>query len=582
MRSKADETLNKTCFSAIMENFFKTPTENSTKKRKRSINPLFLDKYGIADVNGKGICVVCSKELAEESLKPNKLQRHMETHANIAVMSEEARKRVCHYRYESLTKSQAILCRAPSQKEKIEIFSYKTAFLIAQHKRPFTEGETIIKLALNNFCEEFKGEPFARKVQEAVNDSALSNNTITRRIQTIAADLKEQTLEDFRNSPWTALAVGESTDITAQAQLLIFGRFLKESSITEELLACISLETTTRGEDIFSGIDKFFTENNLDWNKVIECSMDGAPSMMGKNIGVLGILSREYSHIKINQCIIHRQNLASKNLSPNFSDVMQVVISTVNYVKARELISRMLKQLCITENSNHQTLLMHTAVRWLSRGKTVERVFLLRRELATFLQGKGHKNSHYFHDPHFLARLALLTDVFEHVNKLNTELQGKRKWAFDFQSSIKAFVSKMQILRKEAETNNHSHFRHHATIDIDFHEELDFEEAKKDLLDYLKNLTGNMNARFKDLIAESFDFVQFPFKVDIGTTNCGGIALELAESQADNEARMNFDVFQDIAKFWIQLPNKHSTVRNRALQVLVRFGTTYVCEAGFS
>ena len=107
------------------------------------------------------------------------------------------------------------------------------------------------------------------------------------------------------------MAVDESTDITAQAQLLIFGRFLKERSITEELLACISLETTTRGEDIFNGIDKFFTENNLDWNKVIECSMDGAPSMMGKNIGLLGILSREYPHIKINYCIIHRQSLAS-------------------------------------------------------------------------------------------------------------------------------------------------------------------------------------------------------------------------------------------------------------------------------
>ena len=201
---------------------FKTPTENSTKKRKRSINPLFLDKYEIADVSGKGICVVCSKELADVSLKPNKLQRHMETNANIAVMSEEARKRVFHYRYESLTKSQAVLCRALSQKEKIEIFSYKAAFLIAQYKRPFTEGGTIIKPALNNFCEVFKDEPLARKVHKAVNDSALSNNTITRRIQTIAADLKEQILEDFRNSPWTALAVDESTDITAQAQLLIF------------------------------------------------------------------------------------------------------------------------------------------------------------------------------------------------------------------------------------------------------------------------------------------------------------------------------------------------------------------------
>ena len=177
--------------------------------------------------------------------------------------------------------------------------------------------------------------------------------------------------------------------------------------------------------------------------------MDGTPSVMGKNIGLLGILSREYPHIKINHCIIHCQSLASKDLSPNFSDVMQVVISTVNYVKARDLF----KQLCTTENSNHHILLMHTAVRWLSRGKTLERVFLLCRELATFLQDKGHKNARYFHDPHFLARLALLTDVFKHVDKLNTEFQEKAKWVFDFQSSIKAFVSKMQILR-EAKTNN--------------------------------------------------------------------------------------------------------------------------------
>ena len=87
------------------------------------MNPLFFDKYGIADVRGKGICVVHSKELAEKSLISNKLQRRMKTSANIAVTSEETCQRVFHYRYERLTKSQAVLCRAPSQKEKIEIFS---------------------------------------------------------------------------------------------------------------------------------------------------------------------------------------------------------------------------------------------------------------------------------------------------------------------------------------------------------------------------------------------------------------------------------------------------------------------------
>ena len=43
--------------------------------------------------------------------------------------------------------------------------------------------------------------------------------------------------------------------------------------------------------------------------------------------------------------------------------------------------------------------------------------------------------------------------------------------------------------------------------------------------------------------------MQFPFKSDIDTTSCGDITLKMAELQADNEAKINFDVFQDVAKF---------------------------------
>ena len=69
-----------------------------------------------------------------------------------------------------------------------------------------------------------------------------------------------------------------------------------------------------------------------------------------------------------------------------------------------------------------------------------------------------------------------------------------------------------------------------------------------------------MNAKLEDFIVESLDFAQFPFKADI--KHCGAIAREMAELQADNEAQINFDVFQDMAKFSIKLPNKQSTVRN--------------------
>ena len=169
---------------------------------------------------------------------------------------------------------------------------------------------------------------------------------------------------------------------------------------------------------------------------------------------------------------------------------------------------------------------MHTAVSWLSLGKFLKRVVLLCRELATFLQDKEHKNARYFHDLHFLARLALLTDVFKHVNKLNTEFQEKAKWVFDFQSSIKAFVSKMQILR-EAKTNNYSHFCYfrefNATIDVDFHEELDLEEAKKRFAGLLGKSDKQYECTIQRFDSRIFRFAQFPFTAD--TKHCGLLHL---------------------------------------------------------
>jgi len=54
------------------------PEKQSYKKQKRLVDGSFLGRFGVADIFRKAICVMCSKEIAEESLKPNKLLRHME------------------------------------------------------------------------------------------------------------------------------------------------------------------------------------------------------------------------------------------------------------------------------------------------------------------------------------------------------------------------------------------------------------------------------------------------------------------------------------------------------------------------
>ena len=63
----------------------------------------------------------------------------------------------------------------------------------------------------------------------------------------------------------------------------------------------------------------------------------------------------------------------------------------VNFIKSRPLKCRLFEQICIGMDSQHKRLLLHSEVRWLSRGKVLCRVHELRKELLLFLEEMNHK-----------------------------------------------------------------------------------------------------------------------------------------------------------------------------------------------
>ncbi|VVC28346.1 Hypothetical protein CINCED_3A016197 [Cinara cedri] len=83
--------------------------------------------------------------------------------------------------------------------------------------------------------------------------------------------------------------------------------------------------------------------------------------------------------------MIHREALASKKLQPDVNKVLLNAISVINFIKSKSLNSRLFTILCNEMGSDHEKLLLHTEVRWLSRGKMLSRLFELRDEARIFL-----------------------------------------------------------------------------------------------------------------------------------------------------------------------------------------------------
>ena len=64
----------------------------------------------------------------------------------------------------------------------------------------------------------------------------------------------------------------------------------------------------------------------------------------------------------------------------------------------------------------------------------------------------------------WLSDLPFAVDLFEHMNELNTKLQGKGSFAHDLYSIVKAFRVKLKLFSRQLSQNITTHFATLATI----------------------------------------------------------------------------------------------------------------------
>lgn len=99
--------------------------------------------------------------------------------------------------------------------------------------------------------------------------------------------------------------------------------------------------------------------------------------MTGIKKGFQGKATDIAPHVKLLHCITHRQAIAAKKLEPGVHKVLQDDISVVNFIKTSPSNSSIFTRLCKEMGCDHENLLHHAEVCWVSCGKVLKRVVKL-------------------------------------------------------------------------------------------------------------------------------------------------------------------------------------------------------------
>uniref|UniRef100_A0AAZ3REG1 SPIN-DOC-like zinc-finger domain-containing protein n=1 Tax=Oncorhynchus tshawytscha TaxID=74940 RepID=A0AAZ3REG1_ONCTS len=511
-------------------------------------NRSFLDKweaeYLFTYVKDKPVCLVCGVNVAVS--KEYNIRRHYETKH--------------HDKYKDLDMTQ--------RSQKVEEMKRSLVSQQNMFKKATSQSEAAVKASYIVAAEIAKSARFV---------------TLSDRTCDLATNLYDQLMEKGKDFVAFSLAVDESCDASDTAQLSVFIRGVDSNlCVTEELLGFKSMHGTTTGKEIFEEVSKCVTEIKLPWDKLVGLTTDGAPAMCGKKSGLVGMVREKMreencaGELTVYHCIIHQEALCAKALK--MEHVMTTVTQVVNFIRAKGLNHRQFKSFLEECGSEYADVPYHTEVRWLSRGKVLNRCFELREEICKFLETKG-KDTAELWEQKFLCELAFFCDISSQLDALNLQLQGRGRIITDMYAAVRAFKTKLCLWENQMLQGNPCHFPCCQSIKAQISTAV-FPCAQ--FAEKLSVLAAEFSRRFADFDAQKckFELLSNPFAVDVENAPTN-IQMELIELQCNDTLKSKYDAV-GAAQFPRFIPDTMPQLRTQAAQMLSMFGSTYLCEQLFS
>ena len=256
------------------------------------------------------------------------------------------------------------------------------------------------------------------------------------------------------------------------------------------------------------------------------------------------------------------------------------VVECVHYIRSCALNHRLFKTFWEELGSKYSVLLYHTEVRWLSRGHMLSRIFDLRVELEMFLRQKGSNLSELFLDSKFITAIAYLSDIFALLNQLNVGMQGTTVTILEAAEKLQAFQNKLELWATRIEKRNFATF---SNLDsFSGHDSFVSTNLIEEMSGHLQALKKSFEDYFSIGMISTEAWIVRPFTTKLSDIDDDDLGKdELIEMQSSSGLRQRFEV-ETPGQFWGSLTEAYPLLSQRALQVIVPFVTTYLCESGFS
>jgi len=350
--------------------------------------------------------------------------------------------------------------------------------------------------------------------------------------------------------------------------------------IVDEFLFGKYLKGDAKGETIFRCLVDYLKEHNVPLGNITAVATDGAPAMVGRYRGFAALLKEKVSNVRTVHCVLHRHHLVAKKLSGELHDALKVCIRSVNKIKAHPLNSRLFAMLCEKNDETLNQLLLHTEVRWLSRGDSLQRLVDLYDSTVEFLTDA---------DPSLCDELKMcknhlfyLADLYSKFNEVQKRLQGKDVTIIQARTILMGFQVKIGLFKSSLARKDFKYFSNLRQLEEDENiSDCDLEIYIK----HLEKLREDFKVRFEDLEKMHVpDWIVAPFDLEIENADIESyLEDELVDMCVDLEAKSLFRS-KSLSDYWSNgnTATKYPKLSATVEPFLLAFPSSYMVEAGFS